>query len=180
MKYTGVVRRVDDLGRIVIPKEIRKTAKIKDGDPLEFIIDNENIVLKRYYPLEKWVSLSQNVANSIKDVLEKECFIIDQNKVVATTQAISDVIGKNATENLLTFIKEKQTALINRKDTERFFPLIEGCDFNENSRIIVPIVSKENVCGAIVVLALDNAEELCLKDVNAIRICTNVLSSLFN
>ena len=48
MKYTGVVRRVDELGRIVIPKEIRKTAKIKDGDPLEFTVDNESIIIKRY------------------------------------------------------------------------------------------------------------------------------------
>ena len=52
MNTTGIVRRIDDLGRIVIPKEIRKTLRIKDGDPLEINISNENIILKKYSTLE--------------------------------------------------------------------------------------------------------------------------------
>lgn len=48
MKYTGIVRRIDDLGRIVIPKEIRRILKIKEGDPLEILMDKGEIVLKKY------------------------------------------------------------------------------------------------------------------------------------
>ena len=52
MKATGVVRRIDDLGRIVIPKEIRKTLRIKEGDPLEIFTDREGgIILKKYSPI---------------------------------------------------------------------------------------------------------------------------------
>ena len=52
MKATGVVRRIDDLGRIVIPKEIRKTLRIKDGESVEIFLENDNIVLKKYSPIE--------------------------------------------------------------------------------------------------------------------------------
>lgn len=56
MKATGIVRRVDDLGRVVIPKEIRRTLKIKDGDPLEIYTDTDTVCFKRYNPVgdEKW------------------------------------------------------------------------------------------------------------------------------
>ena len=50
MKATGIIRRVDDLGRVVIPKEIRRTLRIKEGDPMELYVDEEGIVLHRYRP----------------------------------------------------------------------------------------------------------------------------------
>ena len=180
MKYTGVVRRVDELGRIVIPKEIRKTAKIKDGDPLEFTVDNESIIIKRYYPLEKWVSYAQYVANSIKEILEKECLVVDQNKVVASSQSISDSVEKIITENLISLINKKQTVVLSKQEGAEFLTLIPEKDFNESTRIIVPIIYKENSCGAIIVLGFDETEELSTKDVNSIRICANLLSEHFN
>lgn len=62
MKATGIVRRVDDLGRIVIPKEIRNTHDLKDGDPVEMFVDGENIVLRKYQP-ETWST------NELKEAL---------------------------------------------------------------------------------------------------------------
>ena len=53
MKATGIVRRIDDLGRVVIPKEIRKNLRIKDGENIEIFIDGENIILKKYSVLDK-------------------------------------------------------------------------------------------------------------------------------
>ncbi|MED5019306.1 AbrB/MazE/SpoVT family DNA-binding domain-containing protein [Paenibacillus chibensis] len=50
MKATGIVRRVDDLGRVVIPKELRNTLKIKDGDPLEIFVDGEKVIFRKYQP----------------------------------------------------------------------------------------------------------------------------------
>ena len=51
MKSTGIVRRIDELGRVVIPKEICRTLYITSGDPLEFSVDGENIVLRKYHPV---------------------------------------------------------------------------------------------------------------------------------
>ena len=58
MKATGIVRRIDDLGRVVVPKEIRRTLRIREGDPLEIFTDREGeIILKKYSPLASWGSL---------------------------------------------------------------------------------------------------------------------------
>ena len=62
MKATGVVRRIDDLGRVVIPKEIRKTLRIKEGDPLEIFTDKEGeVILKNILQLENFLNLQQNM-----------------------------------------------------------------------------------------------------------------------
>ena len=67
MKATGVVRRIDDLGRIVIPKEIRKTLRIKEGDPLEIFTDREGgIILKKYSPIGELQNLQQNMQKHLR------------------------------------------------------------------------------------------------------------------
>lgn len=72
MKATGIVRRMDDLGRIVLPKEIRRTMRIKEGDPLEIFLDKDNncIALKRYFPYDDEVAalIPQIVENMFTDV----------------------------------------------------------------------------------------------------------------
>ena len=65
MKSTGVVRRIDDLGRIVIPKEIRRTLRIKEGDNLEVFVDNEDIVLKKYSMMNKINDLAKAIKKQI-------------------------------------------------------------------------------------------------------------------
>ena len=61
MKATGIVRRIDDLGRVVIPKEIRRTLRIREGDPLEIFVDREGeVILKSIHPSASWVTLHRN------------------------------------------------------------------------------------------------------------------------
>ena len=77
MKATGVVRRIDELGRIVIPKEIRKTLRIKEGENLEiFIDDKENVVLKKYSLMNKIEDFAQNFTDSINSLLKHNINIV--------------------------------------------------------------------------------------------------------
>ena len=71
MKATGVVRRIDDLGRIVIPKEIRRSLKINDGDSLEIFVDTNEVILKKYSLLDDMVDLSKKLVNTVKKVYNK-------------------------------------------------------------------------------------------------------------
>ena len=61
MKATGIVRRIDDLGRVVIPKEIRRTMRIREGDPLEIFLDGDHIVLQKYQPACTFCQSSDNI-----------------------------------------------------------------------------------------------------------------------
>ena len=71
MKSTGVLRRIDDLGRIVIPKEIRKNLKIRDGESLEIFINGDAIVLKKYSFMSDLNDIAQTCSDSIYDVINK-------------------------------------------------------------------------------------------------------------
>ena len=74
MKATGIVRRIDDLGRVVIPKEIRRTMRIREGDPLEIFTNNEGeVIFKKYSPLGSWGSLQQPMPKCWERCSQRRC-----------------------------------------------------------------------------------------------------------
>jgi len=84
MKKTGIIRRIDNLGRIVIPKEIRSTLRIKNGDNLEIYIDeNENIVFKKFSIVDKLVDLSESITSSINLLTKTTAIIANNDKVLS-------------------------------------------------------------------------------------------------
>ena len=89
MKATGIVRRIDDLGRIVIPKEIRRTMRMREGDPLEIFTNNSGeIMLKKYSMMEGLATLGQSYAESLYRVSGLACAICDSDRVVAESDFI--------------------------------------------------------------------------------------------
>ena len=86
MKATGIVRRIDDLGRVVIPKEIRRTLRIREGDPLEIFTDREGeIILKKYSPIGELGTLAKLYAESLSQTLGCTVCITDTDQVVAAS-----------------------------------------------------------------------------------------------
>ena len=102
MKATGIVRRIDDLGRIVIPKEIRRTLRMKEGDPLEIFIEaTGEIVLKKYSMMEGISAVGQRFAESLNKVSGLSCVICDGERVVAFAgQNKKDYIDKPITKEI--------------------------------------------------------------------------------
>ena len=86
MKATGIVRRIDDLGRVVIPKEIRRTLRIREGDPLEIFTDREGeVILKKYSPIGELGTLAKMYAESLAQTLDCTVCITDTDQVVAVS-----------------------------------------------------------------------------------------------
>ena len=86
MKATGVVRRIDDLGRIVIPKEIRRTLHIKEGDPLEIFTDKEGeIILKKYSPIGELSEFATGYAETLSKTTGHIACITDKDTVIAVS-----------------------------------------------------------------------------------------------
>ena len=85
MKATGIIRRIDDLGRVVIPKEIRKNLRIKEGDNLEIFVVNEDIILKKYSMMNKINDLAQELTDAIYTFMKHSIFITDTDQVVAAS-----------------------------------------------------------------------------------------------
>lgn len=88
MKATGIVRRIDDLGRVVIPKEIRRTLRIREGDPLEIFVDREGeVILKKYSPIGELGDFAQEYADSLYESTGHITIISDRDAVVAVAGA---------------------------------------------------------------------------------------------
>lgn len=84
MKATGIVRRIDDLGRVVIPKEIRRTMRIREGDPLEIYTDREGeVILKKYSPINDLSEFAKEYADSLYETIGTPALISDRDEMIA-------------------------------------------------------------------------------------------------
>ena len=102
MKATGVVRRIDDLGRVVIPKEIRKVLRIKEGDPLEIFTDKEgDVILKKYSPIGELSEFASSYAETISKTTGHITCITDKDTVIAVSGgAKKDFLAKSLSKEL--------------------------------------------------------------------------------
>ncbi len=157
MKATGIVRRIDDLGRVVIPKEIRRTLRIREGDPLEIFTDREGeIILKKYSPIGELGAFAKEYAESLAQSSGHITCIVDKDQIIAVSGgAKKEFMEKHISAALEKTINQRTVVSAARNDSS-FVPILE--DDNEeiyNSELITPIISEGDVLGAIVFLAND-------------------------
>ena len=100
MKATGIVRRIDDLGRVVIPKEIRRTLRIREGDPLEIFVDRDGeVILKKYSPISELGDFAKEYAEALYDSLRKPSYDLRPGHVIAVAGGSKkEYLNKNITE----------------------------------------------------------------------------------
>lgn len=153
MKSTGVVRRIDDLGRIVIPKEIRKNMKIKDGESVEIYLDSDNIILKKYSPLGNIMEFYKSYVNSIYEAILENIMIVDRDKVVAVAGDLKKrYLDKSISSKLDNIIEQREVVL---EPKLRDFNFIE--DKKETSSYAIsPIIVSGDAIGAVIIFSLDN------------------------
>ena len=156
MKATGIVRRIDDLGRVVIPKEIRRTLRIREGDPLEIFTDREGeVILKKYSAIGELGTMAKQYAESLAQTMNCTVCITDHDQIVAAA-------GTGKKEFQEKYIsRELEETLKNREqvfaDTENmdFIEIVEGMKAYREE-IICPIISEGDVIGSVLFL---NKEE---------------------
>ena len=152
MKATGVVRRIDDLGRIVIPKEIRKTLRIKDGEYLQFFLESENIVLQKYSPMVGLPDFYKDYVNSIYSEIGGNVLITDREKIVAISGSLKkNYQGKRISSYLDNII---QNRIISYSLEKTNIDLINET-LNNVSYVIAPIISDGDAIGAVIILSIE-------------------------
>lgn len=155
MKATGIVRRIDELGRIVIPKEIRRTFKIREGTPIEiFSNDNGELILKKYSPVMELGEISGDVCESIFQALENNVLICDKDNVVSCSGTINfkkQFLHKNITLSLEKIIEERKPVLLNSTENANLINIIKE-DIDYKSLIILPLIANGDTYGAIVLV----------------------------
>ena len=152
MKATGIVRRIDDLGRIVIPKEIRRTMRMKEGDPLEiFTSGSGEIMLKKYSMMEGLSTLGQSYAESLYKVSGLPCAICDTDRVVAYA-------GRGKKEAIdMPVTKDIEEVVSSRMSYFKQFPNEKNVYTHNGAAVaavgITPVINGGDCAGAVALLA---------------------------
>ncbi|MFR0911159.1 MAG: stage V sporulation T C-terminal domain-containing protein, partial [Eubacterium sp.] len=129
MKATGIVRRIDDLGRVVVPKEIRRTLRIREGDPMEIFTNREGeIILKKYSPIGEIDSFAKQYAESLAQVSGCRIVISDRDQVIAIAGgAKKELMGKNISTQLEKIINNRKSFIV-ENNSEKCISLVDGVE----------------------------------------------------
>ncbi len=151
MKATGIVRRIDDLGRVVIPKEIRRTMRIREGDPLEIYTDREGeVIFKKYSPIGELGGFASQYAETLHKICSMAVVICDRDAIVAAAGLPKrDYIDRKLSEGLEDVMGGR--SLYVHRDGERFSATVDGGAHYVSCAM--PIISEGDVVGCVASLS---------------------------
>ncbi len=158
MKSTGIVRRIDDLGRIVIPKEIRRTLRIREGDPIEIYTDNSgNIIFKKHSIIDEISPFVHQYADVLSHALEMPVIISDRDHIIAVSGVPKREFLERRITSYLEELMESRASFSAYVDSSKFQP-VEGM---ENEALFAyPIISAGDVTGSVCVLKNENSSKM--------------------
>lgn len=171
MKDTGIVRRIDELGRIVIPKEIRRSMRLKEGTPVQiFVNKNGELTLTKYSPVINITEFAQSFCDVVNDVLGINLVVFDKDNVVATTTKVKSCLGKQISVQLEELLEERKCFLYNSSDGSKTVELFSQDDNTYSSQIIVPILANSDIVGGIIAfnVGTDN-DNFAISDVKTLQ-----------
>ena len=154
MKATGIVRRIDDLGRVVIPKEIRRTLRLREGTPLEVFTDREGeIILKKYSPMMELTAFAGQYAEAMAQSTGLLVCITDRDQVIAVSGgAKKELLQKTISPQLEQVINER-TSILAGKDDKAFIHLVDEELEGVTAQVISPIICEGDAIGAVALLS---------------------------
>lgn len=158
MKATGIVRRIDDLGRVVIPKEIRRTLRIREGDPLEIFTDREGeVILKKYSPIGELSDFAAQYAESLHKTSGHITCISDRDTIIAVSGASKkEFLEKSISTEIEKVIEEKTTLVVKAPEEKTISILAEdGGETKYSSQVVTPIISEGDPIGSVMFLSTD-------------------------
>jgi len=168
VKATGIVRRIDDLGRIVIPKEIRRTLRIREGDPLEIYVDREGeVILKKYSPVSELGDFAKQYADSLYEAIGHIILIADKDNIVAVAgSAKKEFIKKPLGTVVEKVMEDRKALLLNNLNEGKNSTgcIIEGDDEDEvckfSCEVLAPILVEGSAIGTVIICSKQSGVQM--------------------
>jgi len=180
MKATGVVRRIDDLGRIVIPKEIRKTLRIKEGDPLEIFTDREGqVILKKYSPIGELSEFATEYAETLAKTTGHIACITDKDTVIAVSGTSKKEFLEQGISRDLERVMDDKEAYISKENNDVSIPVIKNEQNNRrnNSQVVYPIISDGDAIGSVILISKDATTKMTDVEKKVVQSAASFLGS---
>ncbi len=169
MRATGIVRRIDDLGRVVIPKEIRRTMKIKEGDPLEiFTGEGGEVVFKKYSTLAEFEGFATAAAKAVFGSIQRPIIVTDRDRVVAVAGTVSkEIVGSQITAVSYAALEKRKVVSVERRES------FLVCENSQTVQAYAPIISCGDILGGVFLCGED--EEVSNEMLSALKIASNLI-----
>ncbi len=157
MKATGIVRRIDDLGRVVIPKEIRRTMRIREGDPLEIFTEKDGeVIFKKYSPIGELGDFAVNYAETLAKTTGKGACITDRDSIIAVSGIPKkELMEKRVSREIENVMTEK--AAFKSNNTSDSLSIADGVE-KYSAGVVVPIVSEGDTIGSVIFVMNDGEQ----------------------
>lgn len=156
MRATGIVRRIDDLGRVVIPKEIRRTMRIREGDPLEIFTEKDGeVIFKKYSPMGELSDFSSQICETMHKTTNGITAVTDRDSIISVFGAPKrELLERRISPELEQIMEGRQ--IYHRRSGDKAVPVADGAD-NYSVAIAAPIVTEGDVMGCVVFLTTDDS-----------------------
>ena len=180
MKATGVVRRIDDLGRVVIPKEIRKTLRIKEGEPLEIFTDREGqIILKKYSPIGELSEFASGYAETLSKTTGHMACITDKDTIIAVSGGSKkEYLEQDISKELEKLMEDKEIYTSNN-NSNTAMPIIrnDNQEKKNNAQIVYPIISNGDTIGTVILMSKEPNKKMTEVEQNVAQSAATFLGS---
>ena len=172
MKATGIVRRIDDLGRVVIPKEIRRTMRIREGDPLEIFTNSGEVIFKKYSPMGEMADFAADFAVALSAGSRLTVTICDRDRCVAVGGGSKrDLLEKPVTPDLEKICEERRLFVAGEEQVFAFQ------DVAQRLCVAAPIIAAGDIIGCVVLLETENTTAATESEIKLAEIAARFLSS---
>lgn len=146
MKSTGIIRRIDELGRVVIPKEIRKNLNLKDGTEIEIYTSDETLILQKHSSMQNLQTLSYQTASVLRDTLGLDTLVVDTEKVIVANSVYRKMTGKKLSVRFVEILSRRTCKIYGDELGE----IVEADDVLYTSVAVAPVVVSGDLVGGII------------------------------
>lgn len=179
MKATGIVRRIDELGRVVIPKEIRSTLRLKSGDPLEIFTERDELMLKKYSPIASLEKFSEGTARSLSDLSGLAAVICDTDEVLHVSgKNRKDMSGRSLSPDMEKILRDRKSYVANLSEGGDIIPICDGQE-GLTAQVIVPIVCNGDCLGAVALVSSEQGARIEQASCKLAQLSANILAGQF-
>lgn len=178
MRATGIVRRIDELGRVVIPKEIRRTLRIREGDPLEIFTDHDGeVVLKKYSPIGEIANIAKDYTDSLYRTLGHVALISDRDAVVSNSgTAKREFIEKQLSPEVDRILQGRQMATLNLSAGATMIPVtVDDRPETYSAQIVAPILADGEIVGGLILLSRESGLQMTNVDQKVAETTANII-----
>ena len=178
MRATGIVRRIDELGRVVIPKEIRRTLRIREGDPLEIFTDHDGeVVLKKYSPIGEIAAIAKDYTDSLYRTLGHMALISDRDAIVSSSGAAKREFAEKAiSHDVDQILQSRQLAMLNLAAGARMIPITpDDPPETYSAQIVAPILADGEIIGGLLLLSRESGVQMTGVDQKVAETTANII-----